>query len=137
MIWSLLCNSVQGAWFHDGSSWDIFIFQRSVCVCVFVCVCVSRILKHYHFGFDSFVKLVMICNNWPRLPVLNFEETMDWPGLDQLLVQFGIGLYWPNFDLKNMILTYTKDFSLRKMAQTRQILKENKSKLPYFYYKFY
>jgi hypothetical protein len=45
-----------------------------------VCVCVSRILKHYHFGFDCFAKLVTICNNWPRLPVLNFEKKMDWTG---------------------------------------------------------
>ncbi len=43
-------------------------------------VCVSRILKHYHFGFDCFAKLVMICNNWPRLPVLKFEKNMDWTG---------------------------------------------------------
>jgi hypothetical protein len=103
---------------------------------VCVCVCVSRILKHYHFGFDCFAKLVMICNNWPRLPVLKFEEKMDWTGPvtrtvwnRPLLAKFRPEKY--DFDL------YTNDFSLRKMAQTRQILKENKSKLPDFYYKFY
>jgi hypothetical protein len=59
---------------------ETYSFSNRECVCV----CVSRILKHFHFGFDCFAKLVMICNNWPRLPVLNFEKKMDWtgPGLD-------------------------------------------------------
>jgi len=38
----------------------------------------------------------------------------------------------PNFNLKNIISTYLKDFSIKK-AQIREISKENKSNLPYFY----
>jgi hypothetical protein len=33
------------------------------------------------------------------------------------------GEFSPNFDLKNMISTYTNDFSWKKMAQIRQMLK--------------
>jgi hypothetical protein len=59
---------------------ETYSFSKSVSVCVCLCARVSRILKHYHFGFDCFAKLVVICNNWPRLPVLNFEEKMHWTG---------------------------------------------------------
>jgi len=38
----------------------------------------------------------------------------------------------PNFDLKNMISTYTKDFSWKKMTQISQISKKKKSKSPDF-----
>lgn len=37
----------------------------------------------------------------------------------------------PNLYLENMILTYIKDFSWEKMAQSFQIVKKNNSKLPY------
>jgi len=33
------------------------------------------------------------------------------------------GEFSPNFDLKNMISTYTNDFSWKKMAQIHQMLK--------------
>jgi hypothetical protein len=33
------------------------------------------------------------------------------------------GEFSPNFDLKNMISTYTNDFSWKKMTQIRQMLK--------------
>jgi hypothetical protein len=45
---------------------------------------------------------------------------------------FFIGEFIPNFYLKNMILTYTKDFSLKKWANC-QILKEIYSELLKFY----
>jgi hypothetical protein len=35
------------------------------------------------------------------------------------------GEFSPNFDLKNMISTYTKDFSWKKLTQILQILKKN------------
>jgi len=38
----------------------------------------------------------------------------SWVGVSD----FFIGEFIPNFYLKNMILTYTKDFSLKKMAQS-------------------
>jgi hypothetical protein len=41
----------------------------------------------------------------------------------------------PNFDLKNMNSTFTKDFSMKKMAQIHQISKK-KSKSPDFYDEF-
>jgi hypothetical protein len=34
------------------------------------------------------------------------------------------GEFTPNFDLKNMISTYTNDFSWKKMAQIRQMFKK-------------
>jgi hypothetical protein len=40
------------------------------------------------------------------------------------------GKFSPNFDLKNMILTYTKDFSWEKRAQICQISIYENSKLP-------
>jgi hypothetical protein len=40
----------------------------------------------------------------------------------------------PNFDLKNMISTYTKGFLVNKMTQIRQILNQIKS--PDFYDEF-
>jgi hypothetical protein len=43
---------------------------------------------------------------------------------------FSFGGISPNFDLKNMISTYSKDFSWKKMTQIRQISKKNKSKSP-------
>jgi len=46
---------------------------------------------------------------------------------------FVIGRYLPNFDLKNMISIHTKDFSMEKMAQLCQILRNFFPKLPKFY----
>jgi hypothetical protein len=47
-----------------------------------------------------------------------------WVGVSE----FFIGEFSPNFYLKNMILTYTKDFSLKKWPNC-QILKEINSEL--------
>jgi len=53
-------------------------------------------------------------------------------------VIFFTGELSPDFDLKNIILTYTKDFSWKKMAQIRQISKIKKiPKSPDFNNKFH
>jgi hypothetical protein len=41
-----------------------------------------------------------------------------------------------NFELKNMILTYTKHFLMKKKALINKIMKSFFSKLPNFYHKF-
>jgi hypothetical protein len=48
-----------------------------------------------------------------------FEACYDQPDLG---VSFN-GKLSPNFDLKNMISTFTKDFFMENMTQIRQILK--------------
>jgi hypothetical protein len=42
----------------------------------------------------------------------------------------------PNFDLENMISTYTKNFSWKNMTRICHILKKKESKSPDFYEKF-
>jgi hypothetical protein len=45
---------------------------------------------------------------------------------------FCIGKNLPNFDLKIMILSYTKDFSLKKLPKIVRFFEEKNSKLPDF-----
>jgi hypothetical protein len=47
-----------------------------------------------------------------------------------------LGEISPNFNLKNMISTYAKDFAWKKMTQIHQIKNKIKSKSPDFYDKF-
>ncbi len=49
---------------------------------------------------------------------------------------FVLGRISPNFDLKNMISTYTKDFPREKYGPNSPDFRENQSKSPDFYDKF-
>jgi hypothetical protein len=40
--------------------------------------------------------------------------------------------FWPNFDLKNMILANTEEFCMGKMALIRHISRKKNSKSPQF-----
>jgi hypothetical protein len=52
-----------------------------------------------------------------------------------LSINVVLGKIWQNFNLKNMPLTYTKDFSLKKRNPNFPDFKEKKSKFPDFYHK--
>ncbi len=66
-------------------------------------------------------------NNTESLRGPDWARTRPRPVDAASSVVFG-GEISPNFDLKNMISTFTKDFSMQKRAQIHQISKKNQNR---------